>query len=445
MTVGPHIDRAYVAILPDFSAFFRETSSGITRSLSGIQSQVDRIGDGIERRFHNLAGEVNRSLDRINDGNPFTGLTADAERAGEQIEDAFEEAQRDADRSLRGIGGPGQFTGIHTQAGRTARGVEREFRSMRVGVIGHFGALRVAASGVGIAVAAGLGIATVAAATMGIKTAASLEQAEISFEELLGSGKQAQVFLQDLSDFAAKTPFELPGLISNARQLLGAGQAAKDVIPILTDLGDATGALGLDQEQFNRIMLATTQSMNKGKLQGEELMQFTEAGIPIWRELSEALGLPIPKLQEMSQKGELLSDDVLPKLFDQLHKDYGGAMVRQSTTLNGLWSTLMDTINIGLAKTIKPFEDELKGGLKAAIDVATRGFQALPVAVGRAAAALEETDTTGRIAAAGSGIADAVRPWAKSIITALKVGIQEGEWRPFRSTVRQALATAAGL
>src|SRR5215207_6082818 len=175
MTVGPHIDRAYVAILPDFSAFFRETSSGITRSLSGIQSQVDRIGDGIERRFHNLAGEVNRSLDRINDGNPFTGLTADAERAGEQIEDAFEEAQRDADRSLRGIGGPGQFAGIHTQAGRTARGVEREFRGMRV-----------AASGAGIAVAAGLGIATVAAATMGIKTAASLEQAQISFEELLG-------------------------------------------------------------------------------------------------------------------------------------------------------------------------------------------------------------------------------------------------------------------
>ena len=237
--------------------------------------------------------------------------------------------------------------------------------------LARFGSTSVRAiGGVGVALA---GVAAAGAIT-GVKTAASLEQAEIGFTQLLGSGRKAQKFMSQLSAFAAKTPFELPGLIDAARGLIGAGTAAKDVIPIMTALGDASGALGLDQERFGRVMLAVTQIMNKGKVQAEELMQITEAGIPVWPLLSKAMHKSVPELQKLQQQGKLLSKDVLPVLFDQMHKDYGGSMAKQSQTLAGLWSTFKDTLNIGLATAIKPFEAELKGGVTAAISVAGKAL-----------------------------------------------------------------------
>jgi tape measure domain-containing protein len=235
----------------------------------------------------------------------------------------------------------------------------------------RFGTTLGRVSGVAVRAFGGIGVAAVgvgvAGATMGIKTAAGLEQAQIAFTQMLGSGRKAQKFLGDLKTFAARTPFELPGLIDSARGLLGVGVEASKVIPILTDLGDAAGALGLDQERFQRVQLAVTQSMAKGKIQAEELMQITEAGVPVWQLLSKALHKPVPELQKLVSQGKLAADDVFPKLFAQMHKDYGGSMAAQSGTLTGLWSTFMDTINLGLADVIKPFEGELKGGLKAAI------------------------------------------------------------------------------
>jgi tape measure domain-containing protein len=208
----------------------------------------------------------------------------------------------------------------------------------------------------GVAKGVGLGLlgAGVAAATMGLKTAAAGQQSQIAFETMLGSADKAKSFLGDLSQFAAATPFEMPGLVAAARQLVGVGESADAVIPTLTAWGDTAGALGLNQDQFNRAILAVTQSMGKGKVQAEEMMQITEAGIPIWPLLAKAMGKTIPELQAMAQKGELLSSDVFPLLEKQMGKDYGGAMAKQSKTLSGVWSTLMDTINMGLAKVLTP-------------------------------------------------------------------------------------------
>lgn len=199
-----------------------------------------------------------------------------------------------------------------------------------------------------------------AAAKIGISFNSMQEQAGVAFKTLLGSGEKAQAFLQELQQFAAKTPFELPGLINNARQLLGVGVAADKVIPTLGALGNAAGALGIDQERFNNILLATTQAMGKGKLQGEELMQMVENGIPVWQLLSKATGKSVTDLQDLSSSGKLLAADTLPLLFDQMNKDYGGAMAAQSETLAGRWSSLKDNAQILTGIGFKPLFDETK-------------------------------------------------------------------------------------
>jgi len=203
-------------------------------------------------------------------------------------------------------------------------------------------------AGIGVGVALGKGILS------GLKTSGFLEQATISFETLLGSSGAAQKMIADLSNFAKKTPFELPGLIDNARALVGAGTAAGNVIPTMTALGDTAGALGLDQERLNRVMIAYNQIQTKGKLQSEELMQITEAGIPVWQLLSKALGQPASEIQKLATDGKLLAADTLPLLLAQMNADYGGSMVKQSQTLNGVWSSFKDTLNIAMAQGLQP-------------------------------------------------------------------------------------------
>lgn len=234
-------------------------------------------------------------------------------------------------------------TDLHSGFGRATDSSNRFGSTLRTG-------LATAAVAAGTAIGAMGVLATVT----GIKTAASMEQAGVAFTTLLGSAEKAKGFLGELSSFAAKTPFELPGLIDASRQLLGVGQSADSVIPTLTALGNTSGALGLSQESFSRAMLAVTQSMAKGKIQAEELMQITEAGIPIWQILSQALGKPVPEIQKLSSEGKLLAEEVWPKVFDQMNKNYGGAMEAQSKTLAGAWSTLTDTVKMSLAEAFQP-------------------------------------------------------------------------------------------
>lgn len=213
------------------------------------------------------------------------------------------------------------------------------------------------------AAAAGAAVVSAAVVKMAFSFNALKEQSLIAFETLLGSGDKAKAMFSSLQKFAAATPFELPGLVDNARQLLGVGVAANKVIPTLTALGNTAGALGIDQERFNRILLAVTQSMGKGKLQGEELMQMVENGIPVWQLLSKALGKTVPELQKMSSQGKLIAQDVLPKLFDQMQKDYGGAMAKQALTLAGVWSSLKDNAKILSGTALKPLFDVVKIGV----------------------------------------------------------------------------------
>lgn len=237
--------------------------------------------------------------------------------------------------------------------------------------------LAAGAAALGLGGVVALGGFAAAGVAMGVKTAASLQQAEIAFETLLGSGQKSKAFLTDLKKFSASTPFELPGLVDSSRLLLGVGLEAKQVIPTLQDFGDAAGALGIQQEAFNRIMLATSQAISAGKFNTGDLNQIVEAGIPVWSLLSKAMGKPVPEIRKLAEGGKLLADDVLPLLRKQMHQDYGGAMAKQSQTLSGLWSTFMDTLNLGMASAIQPLIPVLQRVLPGAMEAVGDGLAVL--------------------------------------------------------------------
>ncbi|HET8684972.1 MAG TPA: tape measure protein [Micromonosporaceae bacterium] len=281
-------------------------------------------------------------------------------------------------------------------------------RGFRRGVAG-FGSM---VAGVAKTAAVGLAAVGLAAGGIGLQAAAGMQQAQIGFSTLLKDGKKAEAFLGDLQQFAAKTPFEFPGVRDAARQLLGVGRSAQSVIPTLTAFGDASGALGLSQEQFERAMLATTQAISKGKFQAEEILQITEAGIPVWPLLSRAMGKPVAELQKMAEKGKLVAADVLPKLEAQMRKDYGGSMARQSQTLTGLWSTLKDTISIGLGEAILPLAPALGRVASAATALADKGLKRLSAWIEGEGAPLIDA-LVAKLDGLGSGAAGSGVQWSK--------------------------------
>lgn len=278
-----------------------------------------------------------------------------------------------------------EISGDVTAAGSTAgTRFGRSFststgRSIRSGLSSSLSAVRTFASSavknlarVSVAagaVAGGFGL-------LGLKTAANLQTAQIGFATLLGSAKRASAFLTDVRNFAVRTPFEVEGLIGNARALLGVGIRAKAVLPTLTALGDATAALGLNQDQFNGVLRAYTQIASKGKVQAEELLQIAENGIPAVQLFAKSLGLSVPQLQQLTKEGKLTSDVALPALLAQLNKDYGGSMNRQFSTLNGLFANFKETVKLALADGVQPLVPMLQNVLPTATAAFGRGIKA---------------------------------------------------------------------
>ena len=249
-----------------------------------------------------------------------------------------------------------------------AEGVERS--SGRLG--SFFG--RIAKAGL-----ATLGAVGIAAGSVGVSTAAGMETAEIAFTTMLQSGEKAKSFLSDLSAFASKTPFDLPGLQRSAQSLISIGIDANKVIPIMTTLGNVTSGMGTGAEGIQRATVAIQQMNAAGRIGAEDLNQLRDAGIPVFDLLTAATGKTKEEIAAMAGAGKLGRQE-LEQLMSALETGKGlerfnGMMEQQSASLSGLWSTLKDTFSVGMAEAIQPAIPMLKEGLAGAI---TFVGQALP-------------------------------------------------------------------
>ena len=195
-----------------------------------------------------------------------------------------------------------------------------------------------------------------------LKVAGAFEQTKKAMTSMLGSSEKGIAFLNELRDFEVKTPFDMETLTKSARLMLALGIQAKDVIPVMTDLGDAVSAMGGSPELLQRIILAMGQMQAKGKVSGEEMRQFAEAGIPAWRYVAEAIGKTTAETMKLGEKGLIPAAQAIEAIRAGMHKDFGGAMIDQMDTLNGQLSSLKTkiwnaevAIGTGLIPTFKAF------------------------------------------------------------------------------------------
>nr|DAN56322.1 MAG TPA: tail tape measure protein [Caudoviricetes sp.] len=199
------------------------------------------------------------------------------------------------------------------------------------------------------AITAPLAIAGVKAARWASQTAANAEQVDIAFNTMLGP-ERAKKMIADLVEFAKTTPFEMAGLNKATQQMLAYGFAADDVIPMLTDVGNATAALGAGQQGIDAITRALGQMHGKGTAASQEMMQLTEVGIPAWDYLAKALHTDVAGAMEMVTKKAVSADVAIAAIRAGMQGDFGGLMIKQSRTLTGVLSNLADAATATIMK-----------------------------------------------------------------------------------------------
>ena len=193
-----------------------------------------------------------------------------------------------------------------------------------------------------------------------VTLADNLEQAKNAFTTMLWSSKQAETMLQNLSDFAAKTPFELPEVRQNAKQLLAMGVSAENVIPTLKALWDVASWTGAD---MSRLAMNYGQVITQGKLTSRELKDFLVNGVPILDELAKNAGKSKEEIQNMISSGQISANDVT-RAFETMTSEGGkfaDMMATQSSTLSGQWSNFQDQLSQIGEKIWVWLLDNLKG------------------------------------------------------------------------------------
>ena len=182
-----------------------------------------------------------------------------------------------------------------------------------------------------------------------VKTA-EIESQTRSLQVLTGSAEKAGRIIKELQQLGAVTPFTSTELIDAAKRLQAFGVEADKVVETTRRLADASGATGAE---LSGLVTAYGQVQAKGRLQGEELLQFQERGIALQEELRKMYGMTGEEFQKALSKGQVSAKAVevaLQRLTD-IGGKYANGAIAQSDTLNGRLSTLQDSIGV-LAQTI---------------------------------------------------------------------------------------------
>lgn len=176
-----------------------------------------------------------------------------------------------------------------------------------------------------------------------IQSAAQMKQYEIAFTTMLNSADQGKKMLQDLKQFAASTPFDVPGVVSAGQQLMAFGFQAQEIIPMLTSLGDAAAGLGKGSAGVGQIAYAMGQMRTSGTLKTQDMMQLTNAGINAWQMLADASGKTIMEIKDLTEKGAIDSASAVEIIVAGMNAKFGGMMQKTSTEVAGLLANIEET------------------------------------------------------------------------------------------------------
>ena len=204
---------------------------------------------------------------------------------------------------------------------------------------------------------------TLISAGVGAVTAigAQAEQTSVAFTTLVGSEEKAAGILKEINDFAAKTPYGNLDLTDNAKTMLNFGVQADKVNGYLRQLGDIAAG---DKNKLGSLSLVFGQVASAGKMSGQDLLQFINAGFNPLKELEKMTGKTYAELQDMMSKGQIGFDAVAAAINHATSEGgaFAGMSDKLSQTVSGKFSTLVGNVQqaaVDMFNEIKPIVNDI--------------------------------------------------------------------------------------
>ena len=303
----------------------------VNNSLGGTRSASDRTADAIQQmasRSNSAVSGMQRGMDRVNPGLMASRYNSALGRMLSRTEQVSGKIQGHLDK------------------------------------ISNSGAVRGAQ--VGATVVGGMAL------TGGARRIADVQQADVVMQTMGINDADRGKLIGQYKDLAQNTPYSTGSISMLGSGLLSAGMSQDDLQGALKGAINTGALYGMSLED---IALPLKQIQAKGKLQGDDVNQLVDRGIPIYKWLAEQKGVDQSKIPDLVTKGQISSDDV----FKALAKNSEGGAEKAAGTLKGSWTNFLSSISQGGEAFLTPLVGPLTDLLKGAKDTITTMKPALSI------------------------------------------------------------------
>ena len=335
-----------------------------SRTVEGAERRQQRASRDTATVAGRSAGQQRRASQTAaqaiqNHGRRITGSMSTTRSASARTADAIQQMATRSNRSVSGMQSvmdrvnPGRMASRYNSAlGRMLGRTEQVAGKIQghLESITNSGAVRGAQ--VGATVVGGMALAG------GAKRIADVQQADVVMETMGLNDDERGKLIGQYKSLAQNTPYSTGSISMLGSGLLSAGMSQDDLQGALRGAIDTGALYGMSIED---IALPLKQIQAKGKLQGDDVNQLVDRGIPIYKWLAEQKGVDQSKIPDLVTKGQISSDDV----FKALAKNSKGGAEKAAGTLKGSWTNFLSSISQGgeafLTPLVGPLTDLLKG------------------------------------------------------------------------------------
>lgn len=382
----------------EFDSKIKSANDGLNRFFDSIRKNGKSVTDAdketikyvqslgsFEAKAQSAKGKVNEMSRAYTDlRQQYLHLT-DAEKAspfGKSLSQSLDQLKgriTDAKRELndigreignlptgtRAVGGSsfgGLFTGLNDAIQASSGGL-----SGLLGMLGKFGPQAAAIGGITTAVV-GLGSSSISARK-------DIENLELNLGTLLGSAQAGRDLVKELQQYGVATPYDTNGLAQAAQTMLAYGVQAKEIMPLMRELGDI--AMG-DTQKLSSLALAFGQMTAVGTVQKQDLNQMANAGFG-FNQIAASMNVTVAEFLDMVSKKKVSVEDIAKALHDATSEGglFYNSAVNASKGLEGTFSNFEESLTntkAQLGKLIEPVVLEVVNALGESIEGLTEGL-----------------------------------------------------------------------
>lgn len=187
-----------------------------------------------------------------------------------------------------------------------------------------------------------------------ITVGGEFERQHKALQVILGDMQQADALYGQLKNLAMESPFTFKDLATYSKQLAAFSIPYKELFNTTNRLSDMSAGLGVD---MNRLILAYGQVRSATVLRGQELRQFTEAGVPMVQKLADYFTKLNGKVVDTSEIFTMISKRQVPfeavkSVIEEMTSEGGEFYQMQekiADTLSGRFTNLKDAWQVMLS------------------------------------------------------------------------------------------------